>query len=103
MLVAVFFAGLIAVPSEASIPALPTALTLTAPSTVYAGATFTLTGQLTVNTTTNHAGIGNATLTLYRYNGTAWVTTGMTTTTDATGGYQSVSYTHLTLPTNREV
>lgn len=73
--------------ASVSVVGLPTALTATAPATVNATENFTLSGQLSVNTTTNHQGIGGAMLTLYRYNGTAWVKTGLTNTTDASGGY----------------
>ena len=42
---------------------------------------------------------------LYTYDGTTWVSAGATGATGPTGpqGLTAVSYTHLTLPTNREV
>jgi hypothetical protein len=49
----------------------PTALNATAPATVAVNTTFQVQGKLTVNTTTNHTAIGNATLAFLKYNATS--------------------------------
>ncbi|MEI7827697.1 MAG: hypothetical protein WCI87_07900, partial [Euryarchaeota archaeon] len=45
--------------------------TATAPATGKVKTTFKVYGKLTVNTTTNHKGIGNALLSLLKYNATS--------------------------------
>jgi C1A family cysteine protease len=74
---------------KVTVTKIPTALTATAsPTRVTVNKAFTVQGKLTVNTATNHTGIGNAPLTLLKYNATSKqydITLATTTTSSATG------------------